>query len=307
MSDHIGRAARTDYSKALRKAFWRKVLAHLRRRPNELIPYDEIKNKLKLSGQTYRGVKTIRVDRIVGSLGRFLDFDRAFLPTQTHTSQKWQRVDQAYHRDIILPPIKVYQVGEVYFVRDGNHRVSVAREQGIEFIDAEVVRVTSRVPVTSEVKVKDLVILGEQASFMEVTRLNERRPEARLEFSEAGHYRTLLEHIVVHRYFMGLEQEREIPWQEAVTHWYDAVYRPTVQVIRERHVLKEFPNRTEADLYLWLMDHLHYLSQQHEKVDVPEAVDEFAEAHSQRPIKRLVRNVRQAVEAITEATPSARP
>ncbi len=305
MNERIVRAARSDYDKARRKAFWRKILASLRGQANELIPYDEIKDRLRLSGQTYRGVEAIPLARIVGSVGRFLDFDRAFLPTQTHTRERWQRIDRAYHRQIELPPIQVYQIGEVYFVSDGNHRVSVAREQGVEFIDAEVIQLDSPVPVRADLQAADLVILGEQASFLEATRLNALRPGASLELSETGYYRRLLEHIVVHRYFMGLEQQREIPWPEAVAHWYDNVYWPVVELVRQRDVLAEFPGRTETDLYLWIMDHLHYLRQQYGAVDVPEAVGEFAEAHSQRPFKRLVRGVRQAVEDLIEETPPA--
>jgi hypothetical protein len=303
MSGHADRAAQIDYNKARRKVFWHKVLATLRGQSHELIPYDETKDRLRLSSQIYRGVRAISVDCIVGSLGRFRDFDRAFLPTQTHTRERWQRVDRAHYDNIVLPPIKVYQVDEVYFVRDGNHRVSVAREQGVEFIDAEVVEVFSRVPVTPDLTAEDLVMLGEQAEFMEATHLNALCPEAHIEFSVPGHYRTLLEHVVVHRYFMGLEQQREIPWEKTVTHWYDTVYLPVIQIIREQGVLKEFPHRTDTDLYLWIMDHLHYLRQQYGEVDMTEAVEEFAETHSQRPIKRLVRGVKQAVGEIVKDAP----
>jgi hypothetical protein len=301
-SGFIARSAEADYWRARRKAFWRMVLSALRGKSNELIPYEEIKDRLRLSSYAYRGMQTIPIDRIVGSVGRFRDFDRAFLPTQTHTRQRWQRVDRAHYRFVNLPPIQVFQVGEVYFVRDGNHRVSVARQQGIEFIDAEVIAVTSPVPVTADVQEKDLVILGEQTAFLEATRLNELRPESEIAFSLPGHYCTLLEHVSVHRYFMGLEQEREISCGEAVAHWFDTVYLPVVEIIRQQQILKEFPGRTEADLYLWIMDHLHYLRQQYGQVDMAEAAEEFAEAHSQRPIKRLVRSVKHAVEEIIEET-----
>ncbi|MFZ5916978.1 MAG: transcriptional regulator [Chloroflexota bacterium] len=297
--DHTVRA---DFERVRRKAFWRDVLANLRGQPNQLIAYDDLKEHLRLSGQAYRGVKAVAMDRIVGSVGRFRDFDRVFLPKQTHTRERWQSVDMAHHQGIELPPIKVYQVGEVFFVRDGNHRVSVAREQGCQFIDAEVVELTSRVPVTADLTPGSLIILGEQADFMEATGLNELRPEARLSFSEAGHYRTLVEHITVHRHFLGQEQQREVPWPEAVTHWHDEVYQPVVQIIRQRAILHEFPRRTETDLYLWIMDHLYFLRQQYGQVDVPAAIEAFAETHSQRPLKRLVRGLKQAVEEIIEDT-----
>ena len=300
VGDPIQRSAETDYRRARSKAFWHMVFSALRGQSNKLIPYEEIKDHLRLSDQLYRGLRAIRLDRIVGSVGRYRDFDRAFLPTQTHTRQRWQRVDRAHLSFVDLPPIQVYQVGEVYFVRDGNHRISVARQHGVEFIDAEVIEVTSPVPLKADLQAEDLTLLGEQAAFFEATRLEQLRPEAEVRFSLSGHYCTLLEHISVHRYFMGLEQGREISCDEAVTHWYDTVYQPVAQIIQQQKVLKEFPGRTEADLYLWIMDHLHYLRQEYGQVEVSQAVETFAEAHSQHPIKRLVRGVKRALAEIIE-------
>jgi len=151
VGDPIQRSAETDYRRARSKAFWHMVFSALRGQSNKLIPYQETKDHLRLSDQIYRGVRAIRLDRIVGSVGRYRDFDRAFLPTQTHTRQRWQRVDRAHLSFVDLPPIQVYQVGEVYFVRDGNHRVSVARQSGAQTIQAHVWEFETRVPVESNV------------------------------------------------------------------------------------------------------------------------------------------------------------
>ena len=87
-------------------------------------------------------MKQIETDKIIGSVSRFQEFDRAFLPRQTHTRERWESIDKAYYKDVILPPIDVYQIGEIYFVKDGNHRVSVARERGQLYMDAFVVKIS---------------------------------------------------------------------------------------------------------------------------------------------------------------------
>jgi hypothetical protein len=145
-----------------------------------------------------------------------------------------------------LPPIEVYQIGEAYFVRDGNHRVSVARELDAPTIQAYVTEVRTKVPLSPDDQPDDLILKAEYADFLEQTQLDKLRPGANLSLTVPGRYRTLQEHIAVHRYYMGLDQEREIPYEEAVTHWYDEVYLPVVQVIQERGILRDFPERRSA-------------------------------------------------------------
>jgi len=223
------------------------------------------------------------------------------LPAQTHTADRWKAINSFYYRDEALPPVKLYQVGDVYFVLDGNHRVSVAREHGVEYIDAEVIEVRSRVPLTPDVNADDLEILGEYERFLECTQLDQLRPEQNIRFTIAGGYEQLLEHIAVHCYFMGIDEQRDVSEETAVTHWYDTVYVPVIEVIREQNVLADFPGRTEADLYLWLIDHLHYLRGSQGDVDPAQAAQEFAQEFSERPVQKLLRTVAQAIDAIGEA------
>ncbi len=197
-----------------------------------------------------------------------------------------------------MPPIKLYQVGDAYFVLDGHHRVSVAREHGVEFIDAEVIEVQSRVPLTPDVDARDLEILGEYDAFLRRTQLDKLRPEQNIRFTIAGGYERLLEHIAVHRYFMGVDEQREVDEAEAVMHWYDTVYLSIVEVVHEQSILADFPGRTESDLYLWLMDHMHYLRESRGDVDPTEAAQEFAEEFSERPVQKLLRSVAQAIDVI---------
>jgi hypothetical protein len=85
---------------------------------------------------------------------------------------------------------------------------------------------------------------------------------------------------------------------EAVMHWYDTVYLPIVEVIREQGILADFPGRTESDLYLWLMDHMHYLRESQGEVDPTDAAQEFAAEFSERPLNKLLRSVAHAIDAI---------
>jgi len=179
--------------------------------------------------------------------------------------------------------------------------VSVAREHGVEYIDAEVIEVRARVPLKPDVNADDLEILGEYERLLECTPLDQLRPEQDIRFTIAGGYEHLTEHIAVHRYFMGIDEQRDVSEEEAVTHWYDTVYMPVIEVIREQNVLADFPGRTEADLYLWLIDHLHYLRESQGNVDPVQAAQEFAQEFSERPVQKLLRTVAQAIDAIGEA------
>lgn len=285
-----------DFSKARLKASLAQVLTMVRKRSNELLSFEAVKRSLKIFGQNYLGVRSVRVADIIGSATlRYHDFDRAFLPTQDFTESRWRRVDAAYYQSKNLPPVQLYKVGDAYFVRDGHHRVSVARDRGQEFIDAEVIEVKTRVPLTPNLLASDLEIVGEYDEFIGKSRIDKIRPDHSIRFSEPGGYARLLEHIAVHRYFMGAEQNRRIPWDEAVASWYDNLYMPTVQTIRDHELLKEFPHRTKADLYLWIMDHHYYLSQRDENIALEDAALDFARHYSQRLNKKLLRGVRTAV------------
>lgn len=254
--------AQEDFARARRKVFLDSVGAFLTRRPNELLSFETVREQLPIRSQAYRGVRAIPVARIIGSVDRYEDFNRHFLPTQTHTQARWENVDRAALGDISLPPIAVYQIGDAYFVLDGNHRVSVAREKGMVFIDAQIVELQTPLPLTPNTDVRELVRLAEYARFLEQTHLDTLRPEVCIRFTTLGRYDVLIEHISAHRWYMGVEQNRPVSWEAAVLDWYDVVYLPLVRMIEEQRILDEFPGRTAADLYLWIMDHRYYLSQE---------------------------------------------
>jgi hypothetical protein len=281
-----------DFERARRRALWRQITSRLAGRNNALLSFDEIRGQLRAHAQHYSGTRTVPISQIVGSVSRYRDFDRAFLPRQTQTKGRWMNIDRAYYDFTSLPPIELYQVGQTYFVKDGNHRVSVAREQGQEFIDAVIIELHVPVPIESLEELEDWIRRQDAVEFLARTRLLELRPSARIELTLPGQYEKLLEHIEVHRWFMGVEQHRPIAWDDAVRSWYDNVYSDLVGVVRSSGVLRDFPGRTEADLYLWLIEHRWYLQQSGEMSEPPpldELVFNYARAFSPRPRWRLAR------------------
>lgn len=298
--------AERDFNEARFRAFLNEVAAFVARRPNELLSFEQVRRALPIYGQSYRGVQEVPVDKIVGTTtNRYADFDRVFLPSQLRTKSRWKKIDELRLRDVSLPPVQLYKVGDAYFVRDGHHRVSVARQTGQAFIDAEVIEMHTLTPLTSNLRQLDpkgVLALGEYASFLEKTRLDKLRPDVHIEFSQPGGYARLLEHIVVHQYFLGLDYRRDVTWEEAVTDWYDFIYMPIVNIIRERKILAEFPGRTEADLYLWITDHHWSLNQQeiaHHTYDVgfAEAAEDMVRKRSPRLSRKLARALEQWIAA----------
>ncbi len=136
-----------DFSRARHRALLRRLKARLRGDPSSTSPlsFEEVRKALAVSNKVRIGRRVVPVERIVGTVGRYRDFDRAFLPARAGMGEKWKRIDRAFHRGQELPPVMLYKVGEAYFVEDGNHRVSVAHYQGVDWIDAEVVEVRSSI------------------------------------------------------------------------------------------------------------------------------------------------------------------
>ena len=262
MADSIPEQARADFQRARFKAFMNRVWASLSGKPSTLLSYDEIKEKLHIGGPIYRGVQTVRVDQITGSLNRYHEFDRVFLPASDTLAARWQRVNRAFYEEVSLPPVVLYKVGQVYFVVDGHHRVSVAREQGQIYIEAEVRECSTRINITPDIKPEDLEILESKVHFLERTSLDKLKPDSYIKLTIPDGFDRMLEHIAVHRYFMGLDLKRDISEEEAIKDWYDTVYMPVIRVIRDTNIIGEFPDKTEGDLYLWVLDHQRYLESQ---------------------------------------------
>ena len=179
-------AARQDFRRARQQAALENVLAQLRGRPDELLSYEEVHRQLKLEGAVERGLHRIPLDAIVGSVGRYSDFTRTFLPRREGMEERWARIRALLERGEELPPINVYLVGDAYFVLDGNHRVSVARAMKMDEIPAYVTEVPTPVSLSPTTDADELIIAARHAEFLTDTRLDESRPEADLTVTAAG-------------------------------------------------------------------------------------------------------------------------
>jgi hypothetical protein len=286
----------TEFVQARLQAFWHEILAYLTGHPNRLLGWDETLDQLGTTGHVYRGLQSVPLESIVGSVGRYWDFDRAFMPVNDSLARRWRSIARARYSAVDLPPINLYQIGEAYFVVDGHHRVSVARKTGLEFIDAEVVEVATKVPVSNHLDSEELELKGEYVRFLEQTRLDALRPGQRIEFTVHGAYARLLEQIDLHRQAISRERGQAIDQDEAVCDWYDQIFLPLTRIIRERRIMDEFPRRTEADLYLWIVDHQQDLREQCGSGVVLERVAQhFADRHSRHLLRRVTSATRDLV------------
>lgn len=288
----IDQRANDDFDSALFKAFWRRIATWLTGKKNELLPYDEVRQLVPMSGQHDLGLTQVPIDAIIGSVGRFRDFDRAFFPTQDQTRDRWISIDKARYQEIPLPAVELYKIGEIYFVKDGNHRVSVARKRGQAYVDAYVIEVDVPFPVTQDTSLDELAGAKDQLEFLDTTNLPQIRPETVIFSTVPGQYRRLLEHIAAHRWFLGEQEKREIPYPEAVASWHDHVYIPIVELIRKQKLTKEFPTSSEADLYILIIDYQWYLREAYRYAqDNPEHVanQKLLEENPAQPVRKLAK------------------
>jgi hypothetical protein len=251
-----------DFSRARRKAFLRRVGAYLRRDPgsNQLLSFDEVKGASGAIQQVHLGLREVPVAKVVGSVGRHRDFDRAFLPSKPELGTRWKRIDQLMHKDENLPPVSLYKIGDAYFVSDGNHRVSVARQQGVETLDADVVELRSRVPVDSALTARDVLHMLEHRHLLERLPLDRVLPEIKVRFSDVADYRRFATYVEAHAFRVSQLWRRYVSAEEVLRDWYEYNYRPIAEMIREERILDAFPGRTELDLYLWIVNHRERLA-----------------------------------------------
>jgi hypothetical protein len=297
----ISHTTREDFNRARRAAFFSQLLAIINRSPNDLLPLEDVRARLHVRGQHYLGNQTVPIHYIVGSEGRYADFDRKFAPRHEATKFRWMSIDRAHHEAVSLPAVELYKLGDIYFVKDGHHRISVARQQGQLEIDAIVTELTVDVPLSPDLSTRDLLLKEEYSDFLAWTGLADLRPGQRIEFSEPGGYLDLVQHINAHRYYMGLERDRPVERDEAICSWYDDIYMPVITVLREQQALRYFPGRREADLYRWIMDHRWYLRERNGGADPGPlvATDDYVRLFGRRRLseltERLMRGLRSAV------------
>jgi hypothetical protein len=214
----------------------------------------------------------------VGSVGRYTDFTRAFLPRQDNLQDRWQRIEKMDTTGRELPPIELYQGGQAYFVRDGNHRVSVARQCGITKIKAYVWEYDTPVPLQPDSDVDELLCRTAYAAFLERTRIDHLHPDLNIKLTQPDGYEDLLHEIEAYQQILSEVDRRKLSFDEAVALWCELRYLPIVEIIRERYALEEFPGRTETDLYPWLCCNRRELEARYgHHVRMREAADDLTE------------------------------
>ncbi|MEE9306423.1 MAG: transcriptional regulator [Spirochaetia bacterium] len=300
--NYFSAQAAEDFHRARNQELFSRVLSLLKNEKDSLLSLQEVKALVRPTSETYRGLRTVLVDKIVGSEGRYRDFNRHFLPRHSRLKGRWVRVDEAHHQQVNLPPVTLYEIGGLYFVRDGNHRVSVARMQNVEFIDAEVISLGSRLtlePGLTEEQLRKAVINLEKVEFFKQTRLDQLRPGASMEFTATGRYDEIIRHINGHKYYLNLSQSKEISFEKAMLSWYDIVYEPIVRLIESERFLRYFRGRTASDLYVWIVRHWDDLKKKYgQAFPLEKAAQDFTDRYGQldnRLLPRVFRLVKRLV------------
>ncbi len=247
-----------DFHHARKQAVMQQILARVRGGGAELLDFHQVQQKLGSTGMTVpHGLQEIPLEKIVGSVDRYEDFTRSFLPKRDSDEDRWAGVRTAVSDMVGMPPIDVYQVGDAYFVQDGNHRVSIARHLSGKTISAQVTEVKTRVPLTADDNPNEIICKSYYADFLKKTNLDKLRDDVDLLMTFCGQYTLLLDQIACKLPLIESERDERdesVLWEEAVVNWYDRVYLPVIHIIRELGVLYRFPERTEADMYVLLSE-----------------------------------------------------
>ncbi len=266
MSDFIRNQAEEDFTRARNKALFNEIQNFLNPDKSRLLSFHDVKKILKPKNEVYIGMKTVPIQKIVGSEGRYQDFDNHFLPKASNLRQRWERVDEAHLNDVVLPPIQLYEIGGLYFVRDGNHRVSVSKAQGVQYIDAEVISLQTEIMLKPGITPENIlseVIQYEKRVFYGETGFGDLTDDWNLDFTSPGQYDVIYNHILVHKYYINTGIKEEIPFNDALVSWYKNVYQPVMHAIKKKKLLKKFRSRTASDLYVWIIKQWDDLKQKY--------------------------------------------
>ncbi len=292
MSTHSLQSSNDNFFRARNRALINDLQHILSPEETKLLSFNDVKKMLKPNNEVYLGMKVVPIKLIVGSEGRYMDFDSKFFPRKTHLKTRWARIDQAYYKDIILPPITLYEIGGLYFVRDGNHRVSVAKIKGVENIDAEVISLQSEIKLKPSSSIKEIlkqVIQYEKRVFYAETNFGDITDCWTVDFSSPGQYDVLYQHILIHKYYLNQNKTEEIPMHKAVQSWYEQLYLPIIDSIKKQKLLRSFRNRTLSDMYVWLIRYWDELKQQFgETISIEEAANDFSKIYKKSAIKRIL-------------------
>lgn len=265
------------FDNARRRAFFARVINTIRGRPTELLSFEEIRARLRIHVEHYRGLHDVPLAQIAGSVGRFHQFTREFLPRRAESRERWSRIYAEAIGLRGLPPIEVYQIDDVYFVRDGNHRVSVARQLGLDTIQAHVTELRAPIGLRPDLTPEELDATVCYADFLRyVGPMLPPIAPGTFKLTHPTAYNDLIGHVFLYQAVESRNIGQPLSLPQAAQGWYRDVYMPVVEAIREYEVLPRlFPDSSEADLYLWLTNNLRDLADEHDLLQDPQALDDF--------------------------------
>lgn len=252
--------ADSDWKHARRQLLYQEVVCLVKGCSIDLLSFEDARKQLHLKQKIERGLQDIPLDNIRGSVGRYDDFTSAFLPRKEHMLERWETVDVAM-REGKTPPIEVYKIGESYFVLDGNHRVSVARQLGRDTIDAYVYEFPMLSWPESEEDIDGALIQFEQSAFLEKVGPENSKTAESMVFSCPGCYRNLSSQIDIYRRGKQDKDRQQMTFEDAFSAWNEEVYKPSIEAIHKHDLLSLFPNRTEGDLFLWACENSEILEE----------------------------------------------
>jgi hypothetical protein len=254
--------AEHDFLRARRRQVLSRLAAWLRREPDdvsEILPFDEVVAALGRLGEHRLGLRTIPLDSVVGSVDRTRDFDRWFRPRSGRSRERWERLARAQRRGEAIPPIDVYRVGELHFVKDGHHRVSVAHALGLRSIDAYVTEVTTKIDATGIARRGDLITKDLRRVFLDRVPLP--GPAlATILVTSAWSYAELSETVEAWGFRLMQQEGRFLDRETVARRWYAEEYRPVVRILQHADLVGE---RTEAEAYLHLACQRYRLMRTH--------------------------------------------
>jgi len=254
--------AEHDFLRARRQAVLARLAHWLRREPddvNMVLPFDEVVAALGREGESRLGLRTIPLDSIVGSVDRKRDFDRRFRPSTGRVRERWERLAVAARRGEPIPPIEVYRVGELHFVSDGHHRVSVAHALGLESIDAYVTEVRTRLSAHGIRNRGDLITKDYRRVFLDRVPLAD-SARAAITMTDPWGYAQLGEAVEAWGFRLMQDEGRFCDRASVATRWYDEEYLPVVEMLREADLIG---TGTEAEAYLHIAAERYRLIRTH--------------------------------------------
>ena len=248
--DPVTNRADHDWSQARRKVLYQRVVCAVTQCSVDMMSFGEVQKRLHLGAAHTLGLQRIPLEQVKGSVGRYDEFTSTFLPRSDFLQDRWINVEK-----LILagkaPPIDVYKVGDSYFVVDGNHRVSVGRQLGQETIEAYVTEFDTPFEIGPDDDIDSLLIEAEQAEFLSQVGENNSKTAGGIVFSCAGCYRDLRGQVDAYHAGMEAREGHPVEAEQAFAAWYDEVYMKAVKAIRKDGLVDTFPERTEADLFIW--------------------------------------------------------